>query len=80
MGNGYNGWRNWETWNVALWVQNDEGLQRIARRVRNHKRPYWSLVGTLEGLGATATPDGAAYRQSPDILDIKALNDMIREL
>lgn len=22
----YNGWKNWETWNVALWCGNDEGI------------------------------------------------------
>jgi len=22
----YNGWKNWQTWNVALWFANDEGL------------------------------------------------------
>jgi hypothetical protein len=22
----YNGWRNYETWNVKLWMDNDEGL------------------------------------------------------
>lgn len=26
----YNGWRNYETWNVALWLGNDEGLYRAA--------------------------------------------------
>jgi hypothetical protein len=24
----YNGWRNYQTWNVALWFGNDEGLYR----------------------------------------------------
>lgn len=25
---GYNGWTNYPTWNVALWLANDEGLYR----------------------------------------------------
>lgn len=32
----YNGWTNYETWNVALWTDNDEGIynekMRIIRR------------------------------------------------
>ena len=31
---GYNGWKNWATWNVALWLGNDEGLYKIARGCR----------------------------------------------
>ena len=27
----YNGWKNYETWNVALWLGNDEPLYRTAR-------------------------------------------------
>jgi len=27
----YNGWTNYETWNVALWAANDEGLYNMAR-------------------------------------------------
>ena len=27
----YNGWENYETWNVALWINNHEGLYNFAR-------------------------------------------------
>ena len=30
-----NGWLNWNTWNVALWLQNDEFIYRHARRNSN---------------------------------------------
>ena len=29
----YNGWKNYETWNVALWLGNDEGLCHAAQRL-----------------------------------------------
>lgn len=29
MAGKYNGWANWETWNVYLWLDNDEDCHRI---------------------------------------------------
>ncbi len=69
----YNGWTNWETWNVALWVQNDERLYREARRSYS----YPNFVERM-GFASNTTPDGAKY-DGPE-LDIDELNEMIEEL
>ena len=29
----YNGWANYPTWNVALWLDNDQGLQEMALEI-----------------------------------------------
>ena len=33
----YNGWTNYETWNVALWVNNDEGSYYLARQCGDYQ-------------------------------------------
>jgi hypothetical protein len=32
----YNGWSNWATWNVNLWIMNEEPLYREWQRLINH--------------------------------------------
>ncbi len=56
----YNGWANYETWNVALWIGNDEGLYQLAGAAGS----YEDFVDALEGcdLNDLSTPDGVNYR------------------
>ena len=79
MSEAYNGWANYETWNVALWIQNDEGMYQYAKRYKRIKNaPYLTLVENLRLNGIEKTPDGVSYRDSN--LDRQALNEMIRSL
>lgn len=70
----YNGWKNYETWNVALWIQNDEDNYNIARRSGD----YAAFVAKLAGYGEFITPDGVAWNDPS--LDIKALDELLRDL
>jgi hypothetical protein len=73
----YNGWKNWETWNVALWLSNDEGLYNLMRDYARRGMAYEDLVEGLRELGLRETPDGAAYNDSG--LDVDALDSMMEE-
>ena len=72
----YNGWTNYETWNVALWLGNDEGLYNLARRYR--RSGYQALANDLKEIGSYETPDGVAWTDSG--LDIDELDEMLAEL
>ena len=71
---GYNGWENYETWNVALWIGNDEGLYSVAKG----ERDYNGFSATMRELGSLETPDGVAWGDSG--LDVEALDEMLTEL
>lgn len=43
MANTFNGWTNWATWNVELWLDNDEGLYREKQRFI--RRSYREIDG-----------------------------------
>lgn len=73
---GYNGFTNYETWNVALWIGNDEFLYNEARRFRS--RGYSELVEHLRALGITETPDKVSLLDSG--LDRHELNQLLEDL
>jgi hypothetical protein len=58
----YNGWENRATWEVALWLQNDEGLYNLAQECGS----YEATVDLLKELGRYKTPDGTRY-DSPEV-------------
>ena len=78
MADNYNGWANYATWNVALWISNDEGLYHAAMNFRHVPAPYQAFADDMRELGALETPDRVAYNDRS--LDTDALDEMIREL
>lgn len=73
----YNGWTNYETWNVSLWIQNDEMIYRHARQNRNLGYKDWARRFRDE-FGEFATPDGVEWLDPAVNLD--ELDDMLAEL
>lgn len=56
----YNGFKNYQTWNVVLWINNDEGLYNLARQCSS----YDEFVDCMRDLGGSIgyeTPDNVAW-------------------
>ena len=77
----YNGWTNYETWNVALWIGNDEGLYREAvsfMRRYTGSTPYRDFV--LDCISECSTSTGDKIPWDDESLDLDELDSMMREL
>jgi len=73
----FNGWANWATWNVALWLQNDEFIYRHAKANQNLGYKKWAARYRDE-TGEFATADGAEWLDPT--VDLDALDDLLADL
>jgi hypothetical protein len=71
----YNGWTNYETWNVALWIGNDEGIYNFAKGCETYQDFVFQMRDCFE---STETPDGVAWNDSG--LDHSELDEVLKEL
>ncbi len=73
----YNGYSNYETWNVALWIANDETIYRHAKENKNLGYRKWARCFIAE-FGEFITGDGIAWLS--DDIDADRLDDVLAEL
>ena len=67
---GYNGWANYQTWNIALWVGNDEPTYRKAMHLMTQWNACPATPEEAERLTKELYPDG-----TPDLYNVEACYD-----
>jgi hypothetical protein len=62
----YNGWTNYETWNVALWLDNDQGTYNYVRELADEaKRESAEHQDRYD----TRTPEGLLAERLKDLVE-----------
>ena len=69
----YNGWNDWTTWNVALWIRNDQTYYSIAKDCKDYMDFLYEMQYMI---GSFATPDGADWGEA----NIEEMNEVIEEI
>jgi hypothetical protein len=62
----YNGWANYETWNVSLWMQNNQFLYNTAVACVeyhnvNEESPYIKFIRCMDNCDKIATADDVRW-------------------
>lgn len=79
MDKNYNGWANYHTWNVALWINNDQPTYKSAVLFAKNELRYGKKPKYDDWLKPSATtPDGVSW--TDPYLDHKELDAMFYEL
>ena len=60
----YNGHRSWNSWNVSLWIGNDEGLYTWAVELIKSMGRDKAARHMARQLDGEKTPDGAQYNRT----------------
>lgn len=78
----YNGWANYETWNVALWIQNDQFLYNTAKACveycGDNETPYDKFVRCMFNVDCFLTSDDVEWNS--DKVDFDEINEMMKDL
>jgi hypothetical protein len=75
MAKPYNGFPSWNAWNVSLWINNDEGLYRMAREYVQSYGYDKAVRLIYRAIGESRTPDGAKYSARSIRLAIRGIID-----
>jgi len=67
-----NGWKNYETWNVSLWIQNDEHLYKLALMSAG----FQDFMNDMHGWGCNETQDGVKWSDA----DYSEVQSMFNEM
>jgi len=79
----YNGWANYETWNVALWIQNNEFLYNTAVAcVEYHdgafETAYEKFIRSMHNVDSFTTADGVSW--DDELVNHDEINAMMLEI